>query len=188
MTIYYHGSPALFDAFDLSAAGQGTGINFGFGIYLTEVEATAVHYSQPRGMELTEKHYLYTVEIPELTEDNHLISARPVAASIVKRVEEKLGVKAPEKVMAAGKLFRKWVGKTLIGSKKNGFAEEKAAAELLDGLGVLYNVWPNAQTKPDGPKNITVFNAANVRILKVEEIEIVRKGKKWILTNRKTIR
>lgn len=187
----YHGSPVLFDRFDLSKAGDGTGIKFGFGVYLTEVEASAVHYSQPRNVELAPDHYLYTVEIPELTEDNHLVSAKPVSAIIVNKVEEKLGVKAPEKVKAQGKEFRKWVGMTITGAKKAGFAEEKAAAEFLNSVGVLYNVWPTAQTKPDGPKNIAVFEDANVHIVKREYIDVEAKkvcgSTKWVLTDRKEV-
>lgn len=179
--VLFHGSPILFDRFDLSKAGEGTGVKFGFGVYLTESESSAVHYSQPRKVDIVENHYLYTVEIPELTEDNHLSSALPVHESIVARVEEKLGVEAPSKIVAQGKEFRKWVGMTLTGSKKNGFAEEKAAAELLDSVGVLYNVWPQAQNKPDGLKNIAVFNADNVKIVKREHIEVELKCKKWVL-------
>ena len=104
--ILFHGSPFLFDKFDLSGAGEGTGIKFGFGVYLTEVEASAVHYSQPRNLELMPEHYLYTVEIPELTEGNHLASALPVSPVIINKAEAKLGVSAPEKVKAQGKEFR----------------------------------------------------------------------------------
>jgi len=179
--ILYHGSPFLFDRFDLSTAGEGTGIKFGFGIYLTEVEKSAVHYSQPRHLELMPDHYLYTIEIPDLTADNHLDSALPVAASIVSCVEKRLGAKAPEKIIAKGKEFRKWVGCTITGAKSAGFAEEKAAAELLDSLGILYNVWPTAQSKPDGPKNIAVFNVSNVMIVKRERIQIESKCGKWVL-------
>mgnify|MGYP003295279585 CR=1 FL=1 len=78
--LLFHGSPALFDRFDLSGAGEGTGIKFGFGVYLTESEKSAIHYSQPRNLELTPEHYLYTVEILDLTPDNHLVSALPVPA------------------------------------------------------------------------------------------------------------
>ena len=191
MMTLYHGSPVLFDRFDLSKAGDGTGIKFGFGVYLTEVEASAVHYSQPRNVELTLDHYLYTVEIPELTEDNHITSALPVSPIIINKVEEKLGVKAPEKVKAQGKEFRKWVGKTITGAKKAGFEEEKAAAELLNSVGVLYNVWPTAQTKPDGPKNIAVFDDANVHIVKREHIDVEAKkvcgSTKWVLTDRREV-
>lgn len=191
MMTLYHGTPFLFDKFDLSGAGEGTGIKYGFGVYLTEVEASAVHYSQPRNMELMPEHYLYTVEIPELTEDNHLTSALPVSPIIINKVEEKLGATAPEKVKDKGKEFRKWVGKTITGAKKAGFEEEKAAAEFLNSLGVLYNVWPTAQTKPDGPKNIAVFDATNVRIVKREHIDVEAKkvcgSTKWVLTDRKEI-
>lgn len=191
MMTLYHGSPVLFDRFDLSKAGDGTGIKFGFGVYLTEMEASAVHYSQPRNVELTPDHYLYTVEIPELMEDNHITSALPVSSIIINKVEEKLGVKAPEKVKAQGKEFRKWVGKTITGAKKAGFEEEKAAAELLNSVGVLYNVWPTAQTKPDGPKNIAVFDDANVHIVKREHIDVEAKkvcgSTKWVLTDRKEV-
>ena len=183
----FHGSPFLFDHFSLNGAGEGTGIKFGFGVYLTESEASAVHYSQPRNMELTEKHYLYTVEIPELTADNHLVSAQPVAESIVAKVEEKIGKKVPADKKSAGKEFRKWVGTTLTGNKKAGEAEERRAAGLLDSLGVIYNVWPQAQSKPDGLKNIAVFNAERVKIVKKEEIEIELKCKKWVLKERKEI-
>lgn len=187
MNTLFHGSPFLFDKFDLSGAGEGTGIKFGFGVYLTEVEKSAVHYSQPRHMELQPEHYLYTVEIPDLTEDNHLVSGLPVSSTIVNRVEAKLGVIVPEKVKLQGKEFRKWIGMTLTGSNKACFAEEKAAAEFLNNIGVLYNVWPTAQTKPDGPKNIAVFDAANVKIVKREKIEIENKCNKWVLVSRASL-
>ncbi|MBQ9137574.1 MAG: hypothetical protein IJX65_02935 [Alistipes sp.] len=180
----FHGSPYLFDHFDLSGAGEGTGIKFGLGVYLTEVEASAVHYSQPRNVEFMPDHYLYTVEIADLTDDNHIVSAKPVAESIIARVEQALNTVVPADKRSAGKEFRKWIGSTLTGSKKVGLEEERRAAELLDSLGVLYNVWPTAQTKPDGPKNIAVFNAARVTIVKRERIEIEFVHKKWILKNR----
>ena len=183
----YHGSPHLFDHFELTGAGKGTGIKFGHGVYLTESEASAVHYSQPRHVELSPKHYLYTVEIPDLTDDNHLISAKPVADSIIHRVEARLGTTVPEEAKNAGKELRKWIGTMLTGAKKAGPEEEKRAAEFLDSIGVIYNVWPTAQTKPDGPKNIAVFEASHTRIVKVEEIEIEQKSKKWVLKNRKPL-
>ena len=184
----YHGSPELFSAFDLSKAGEGTGVKFGFGVYLTEAEASAVHYSQPRNLEqMAPAHYLYTIEIPDLTPTNHFVSALPVNEEIVSKVQTKLGVEAPVKVLQEGKEFRKWVGMTLLGTKKSTFAEEKAAAELLNSLGVLYNVWPQAQTKPDGLKNVAVFDAANVKILKVELIELALKCKKYVLASRKDV-
>ena len=181
MITFYHGSPELFDKFDLSKAGDGTGLKFGFGVYLTESEASAVHYSQPRHQPLAKSHYLYTVEIPDLTDDNHIVSAKPVPESIVQRAEAKLGKPIPQKKTLQGKEFRKWLGLTLTGSKKVDVESERAAAEFLDGIGVFCNVWPQAQSKPDGLKNCAVFNAANVRIVKRERIEVELKGKKYVL-------
>lgn len=187
MAIFYHGSPNLFDHFELTGAGDGTGLKFGYGVYLTEVEASAVHYSQPRKQEFAQKHYLYTVEIPDLKDGEYLVSAKPVDEAIVAAIENKLGVKTPETMKAQGKEFRKWIGTTVTGAKKAGFQEEKKAAELLESIGVHYNVWSQAQSKPDGFKNIAVFDASRVRIVKVEEIEIESKGGKWVLKSRKEI-
>ena len=177
----YHGSPELFDKFDLSKAGNGTGIKFGFGVYLTESEASAVHYSQPRNQALTQDHYLYTLEIPDLTDDNHLVSAKPVHPAIIQRTEAKLGQAVPQEKAQQGKEFRKWIGMTLTRSKKVGLETEKAAAEFLDSIGVFCNVWPQAQTKPDGLKNIAVFDANKVCIKKIEHIEIELKCGKYVL-------
>ena len=171
MATFYHGSPFLFDKIDFSQAGEGTGIKFGFGVYLTESDDSAVHYAQPRNMPPMKDHYLYTVEIPELTDDNHIVSAKPVPASIIARAEAKLGQSVPEEKTLKGKEFRKWIGMTLTGGKKPGFAEEKAAAQFLDEIGVICNVWPQAQTKPDGLRNCAVFKADRVRIVKVQRIE-----------------
>ena len=181
MTKFYHGSPELFNKFDLSKAGDGTGIKFGFGVYLTESEASAVHYSQPRNLPPVKDHYLYTVEIPELSNDNHLVSAQPVPEAIVKRAEAQLGQAIPQEKTQHGKEFRKWIGMTLTNSKKVSLESEKAAAAFLDSIGVFCNVWPQAQSKPDGLKNYAVFDAKKVHILKVEHIEGKLKGEKFVL-------
>ena len=187
MITCYHGSPTLFDKFDLSNAGVGTGIKFGFGVYLTESEASAVNYSEPRphsGPRTQVKakdHYLYTIEIPELTNDNHLVSAQPVPEAIVKRAEAKLGQAIPQEKTQLGKEFRKWIGMTLTNSKKVSLESEKAAAAFLDSIGVFCNVWPQAQSKPDGLKNYAVFDANKVHILKVEHFEGKLKGEKFVM-------
>ena len=188
MITCYHGSPELFKKFDLSKAGDGTGIKFGFGVYLTESEASAVHYSQPRNQPLTKDHYLYTVEIPELTDDNHLVSAKPVNPDIVKRVGAKLGQSVPQDIILHGKEFRKWLGLTLSGCKKVCLESEKAAAVFLDSLGVFCNVWPQAQSKPDGLKNYAVFDENKVIIKKTEHIEgELKKGKFILVENSRVV-
>ena len=171
MRTFYHGSPNLFDKFDLSKTGDGTGVKFGFGIYLTESEASAIKYSQPREQPKAKERFVYTVEIPDLNEGNHLVSALPVNLNIVKRVEEKLGQPVPQKKTEKGKEFRNWLGLTLTGCKDRCLESEKAAAEFLDSIGVFCNVWPQAQSKPDGLKNCAVFNDKNVRIISRKRVD-----------------
>ena len=183
MLTFYHGSPKLFGEFELNNAGDGTGIKFGYGVYLTESEASAIHYSQPRKCALAPEHYLYTVEIPELSSDNHLTSALPVTDAIIRATEQKLDLTVPAKCAQQGKEFRKWLGCALTGAKKAGLAEEKAAAEFLDSIGVIANVWPQAQTKPDGLRNCAIFNPMRVKIIKREKIEIEDVKGKYVLVN-----
>ena len=116
-----------------------------------------------------------------MTNDNHLVSAQPVPEAIVKRAEAKLGQAIPQEKTQLGKEFRKWIGMTLTNSKKVSLESEKAAAALLDSIGVFCNVWPQAQSKPDGLKNYAVFDAKKVHILKVEHFEGKLKGEKFVL-------
>ena len=177
----YHGSPNLFDKFDPRKTGDGTGIKFGFGVYLTESEDSAVNYSHIRDQALSKDHYLYTVEIPVLTDDNHLVSAQPVHPSIIQRAEAKLGQAIPQKKTLKGKEFRKWIGMMLTDSSTRSLQSEKAAADFLDSIGVFCNVWPQAQAKPDGLKNYAVFDANKVIIKKTEHFEGVLKGKQFVM-------
>lgn len=187
MIICYHGSPNLFKAFDLSKAGTGTGIKFGAAVSLSEAFDTAVHYSQPGDRpgrphhEMAKDHYIYTVEIPDLTDDNHVFSLKPVHPNIIERTEAKLGQPIPQRIAQKGTEFLKWVGMACIGSKEVTAESKKAAATFLDSIGVFCNVWPQAQTKPNGLRNFAVYDAAKIHILKCEHIEIVRKGKKYVL-------
>ena len=63
MSTYYHGSPVIFDKFNLDSLGEGSGCKFGVGVYLTESFETAAHYSEPR-YGSADHHYVYTVEVP----------------------------------------------------------------------------------------------------------------------------
>ena len=43
METFYHGTQKLFDRFDLSHAKEGTGLKFGFGVYVTQKYESAAH-------------------------------------------------------------------------------------------------------------------------------------------------
>lgn len=170
----YHGSPKLFNQFDLSHVLEGDGkVKFGYGVYLTSSFSSAAHYS---GVNPTSTmYYVYTVEIPVIREDNHIDFKQAVNTSIIKRTEEKLGLAVPEKVTKDGKDFRKYLAKTLTGAVN--LAGEMAAAEFLDSISVDYIIWPYSWKNPDLGFNCAVFDARKIRIKQVHQVELDTKKK-----------
>ena len=185
--IFYHGSYRLFDHFTLNHLGEGEGKSkFGHGIYITSSYNTAALYAAKAAKANgKESCYVYTVEVPLLTGDNHIFSCKPVNADIVNRVEDTIGETMPEEVKSAGKLFRKYLGNLLTGqcatvkkmmSKADNVAEN-AVSEFLNKIGVVYLAWPQSQTKPDGDTNRAVLNADNIRIVKIEQVDVDEKNR-----------
>lgn len=196
--IFYHGSACCFDKFSLSYLGTGEGKSkFGHGIYITSSKETAEHYAikalerlchpyHPKGLSkrfinhlgLGGYCYIYTVEVPQLTDDNHIFSSRPVNEAIIQRAEKKVGETLPEEAKSAGKYFRKYLGNLLIGNRttvkkmisKADAEAESAAAKFLDSIGVVFLVWPHSQNKPDGDTNRAILNENNIKIIDVMEI------------------
>lgn len=185
--IFYHGTCHLFDKFSLSYLGSGEGKSkFGQGIYITSSYKTAALYaSKAAKANGKECCYVYTVEVPKLTDDNHIFSCKAVNASVVERVEKELGGVMPDEVKVAGKLFRKYLGNLLVGQKgtvkqmmaKADVAAENAVSQFLNSVGVIYLAWPQSQTKPDGETNRAVLNEHNIRIIKVEQVQVDDKNK-----------
>jgi len=178
MAIYYHGTSSLFREFSMEHLFEGKGnYKFGIGIYLSESYKTAAHYAIPSA----DVHYIYTVECPDLTDDNHLVSVLPVNESLVKRVEKKLGCTIPQRHLTKGKYFRKFIGNTVLGKKptfnKASVDAEKAASAFLKSIGVEFLIWPRAQRCPNGEKNIAVLNTDNIKILKIEKVKLDSKGR-----------
>ena len=147
---------------------------------MTEVYTSAAHYAYNKKRPERTDYYVYTLEIPDMTDDNHLFSTRPVHPSIVERTEKALGEQIPEEAKTAGKLFRKYVGNKLTGKegtvkKLIGSADldaEKAAAKFFSEIGLEFFAWPQAQTNPDGPTNRVVLNIDKIRIVRIDKVEL----------------
>ncbi len=145
---FYHGSSAEpFDRFSLEHALEGDGkVKFGWGVYVTEKYTTAAHYAFNKHRLENRDFYVYTVEIPDRSDDNclSLLKGVPVTDSIVKRVEAKLGTTIPAEAKVEGIPFRKFLANKLSGLDlpvkkmidKATVAGEKAASELLSSVGV----------------------------------------------------
>ena len=172
MATYYHGSSKLFDRFDLAHALEGDGkVKYGYGVYVTSSYRSAAHYA---GTNPTAQHYyVYTVEIPEKTEDNFIAIRQPVPISIVQRAEAKLGVAIPEKVKLDGKVFRKYLAEQLTGEVD--LEGEKAASRFLLSIGVEFIEWPFLWKYPDRGTNRAVLDDGKVRLLQVEEVDLDKK-------------
>lgn len=174
MVQFFHGTSVVFDRFDLAHILEGDGkIDFGYGVYLTSSKNSAGHYSGSN--KSASEHYIYSVFIPELTEDNHIDFKQSVHPNIIKRAEQKLQECIPFKMTLDGKDFRKYIAKTLTGSVDlNG---ERAAAEFLDSIGVKYICWPYCWRKPNLGTNLAVFNADKIQIVRIEQVKLSSKQK-----------
>ena len=178
---FYHGSCYLFDKFSSAFLGAGEGKSkFGHGIYITSSYNTAALYAAKAAKANSKEYcYVYTVEVPLLTDDNHIFSCKPVNAYVVQRVEKEIGEAIPDEVKSAGKLFRKYLGNLLTGQRttikkmmsKADAAAENAVSEFLNKIGIVYLAWPQSQTKPDGDTNRAVLNENDIKIIKIEQVE-----------------
>ena len=179
--IFYHGSCYLFDWFSLSCSGFGEGKSkFGHGIYITSSYKTAALYASKAAKANGKSHcYVYTVEVPAFTNDNHIFSCKRVNKEIVSRAEKAIDETIPEEVTTTGKYFRKYLGNLLTGQRsttkkmmsKAYASAENAVSEFLNKIGVVYLAWPQSQTKPDGETNRAVLNENDIKIVKIEQVK-----------------
>ena len=183
MAIYYHGSSALFTQFDLAHALEGTSkLKFGYGVYLTSSFRSAAHYSGASKNATT--HYVYTVDVPDITEDNYIAFKQPVNETIIKRAEAELGMPIPAKAAADGKDFRKFLAQYFseqidvdIRPDKNKLHTlkligEQDASEFLRSIGVEYITWPYSWRNPQLGMNIAVFDDSKIKIVSIHQVEL----------------
>ena len=187
MEVFYHGTCRLFDSFDPNRLGSGEGKSkFGHGIYITSsYETAALYASKVAKCHGSDCKYVYTLEVPNLTDDNHVFSCKPVNPKVAERLETALGETIPEEAKSLGKFFRKYIGNVLVGNRKTikqmtGSASseaEDAVTKFLNENDVIFLAWPQAQTKPDGDTNRAVLNAECIKILKIEQVQTNDKNK-----------
>ena len=181
--ILYHGTTKKFDHFDLTHLGEGEGKSkFGVGHYATSVYETAALYA---GKCKGGTKYVYTLDVPELTDFNHIVSAKPPHESIVKKAEEHVEL-IPDLAKSSGKAFRKYIGNLLIGNKGTvkkmigslSIEGEIEVSKFLYKIGVLYLVWAQSQSKPDnGQINVAILDDSIINIKKIEKVKLDEKGR-----------
>ena len=181
--ILYHGTTKKFDHFDLTHLGEGEGKSkFGVGHYASSVYDTAALYA---GKCKGETKYVYTLEVPELTDFNHIVSAKPPHQVIIEKAEEQIG-QIPDEAKSSGKSFRKYIGNLIIGNKGTvkkmisslSIEGEIEVSKFLYEIGVLYLVWAQSQATPDNGKiNVAILDDSIITIKKIETVELDEKGK-----------
>ena len=181
--ILYHGTTSKFDHFDLTHLGEGEGKSkFGVGHYASTVYATAALYA---GKCKGRTKYVYTLEVPDLTDSNHIVSAKPPHKSIIEKAEEHIG-QIPDEAKSSGKAFRKYIGNHLLGNKGTvkkmtgslSTEGEIKVSKFLYEIGVLYLVWAQSQACPDnGQINVAILDDSIIEIKKIEKVKLDEKGK-----------
>ena len=181
--IVYHGTTSKFDHFDLTHLGEGEGKSkFGVGHYASTVYDTAALYA---GKCKGKTKYVYTLDIPDLTDANHIVSAKPPHQAIIEKLEERFG-QIPDEAKSSGKYFRKYIGNLLLGNKGTvkkmigslSTEGEIKVSKFLYEIGVLYLVWAQSQATPDnGQINVAILDDSIIKIKKIEEVELDEKGK-----------
>jgi len=172
MPTFYHGTHQLFDKFDLSHALEGDGkVKFGFGVYVTSKYESAVHYSASN--KSATEHYVYILEVPDKTENNHIAFKQTINPSVVAKAEKKLGHTIPAKFTEDGKEFRKYLAKELTGHMD--IEGEKAASKFLVSIGVIFICWPYSWKNPSLGDNMAVLNESVIKIIKVDKVNPEKK-------------
>lgn len=181
--IVYHGTTSKFDHFDLAHLGEGEGKSkFGVGHYASSVYDTAALYA---GKCKGKTKYVYTLNVPDLTDSNHIVSAKPPHKAIIEKVEERFG-QIPDEAKSLGKYFRKYIGNLIIGNKGTvkkmigslSTEGEIEVSKFLYGIGVLYLVWAQSQSRPDNGKiNVAILDGSIIEIKKIEEVKLDENGK-----------
>ena len=165
MQTFYHGTSVLFPKFDLSHALEGDGkVKFGYGVYVTSHYRSAAHYAGANPA--ATQYYVYTVEVPDMRDDNYIAFKEPVVPAIVLRAEKKLGETIPEKFTKDGKDFRKFLAKKLTG--KVDLQGEKVASVFLLDIGVDFIVWPYNWKNPSLGTNRAILDDSKVIIKSVD--------------------
>ena len=166
MGVFYHGAHSLFEKFTKSCAGS-QGFKCGYGVYVTSVYSFAAQCTNDTNGD----HYVYTVEIPEKTETNHIAYKRPVHKNVVQAVRQALGIVLSPVETGDGWKFIEALEKHFREGRKTVTVKDaKKVAEALLAAGVELIEWPYVWTDYSQGVNMTVLDAAKVKIKSVEKV------------------
>lgn len=133
---------------------------------MTSKYESAAHYSASN--KTATEHYVYTLEVPDKTEKNHIAFKQSINPTILSKSEKKLGHTIPTKFTEDGKEFRKYLAKELTGHID--IEGEKAASKFLVSIGVIFICWPYSWKNPALGDDMAVLDESVITITKVDKV------------------
>lgn len=179
--IVYHGSGAKFDAFGHSHMGEGEGAQaYGWGAYVTESEGVGREYGKVASYRSGNGRFLYTVEIPDDSNNAYIPFDEVVPNNVINEVKEAIDVLLDTNHFAnwyaedmgmdntykvfrpgmTGEMLYKTVSKYLVGDEK--------ASKFLNDMGFVGIKYPTnymSGGNRKGQNNYVIFNERDAKII-----------------------
>lgn len=158
----YHGSPHLFDKFDIGKLGTGEGSQiFGHGLYVAESPEVAKQYAETVGsLKNQSTNYLYTVDLPDKYVEKMLDLDAPFKkqSTFIRKVFEKDFQMDPD--ITGQELYE-----GLLSELRN---DPVKVADFLSEMGITGTKYFDALSrgKGKGTKNFAVFDDKILKIMK----------------------
>jgi hypothetical protein len=158
----YHGSPYLFDKFDLSKAGSNSGQDYGYGLYFTSSPKVANAYTKPIGSQnVKDAGNVYKVDIPDEYIPKMINWSSYKQTPEVKEIFKKHGLSAEG---SGEDLYFEAIKKA--GSSDENKSGFQKAAEYLDSIGIKGVTYPNRGVGDmKDAQNYVLFNPSQIPIL-----------------------
>lgn len=162
----YHGSPYLFDKFDLEKAGSNSGQDYGYGTYLSSSPDVANAYTKAFGSKNNKDvGNVYKVDIPDEYMPKMLNWSSYQQTPEVKEIFKKNGL--PIEGSGEDLYFEAIKKAGSSDENKSGFQK---AAEYLDSIGIKGVKYPNrAVGNTQDAQNYVLFNPSQIKILETKK-------------------
>jgi hypothetical protein len=158
----YHGSPAIFNKFDLKKAGNNSGQDYGYGTYFSPSPDVANAYTKAFGSKNNKDvGNVYKVDIPDEYMPKMINWSSYKQTPEVKEIFKKNGLSAEG---SGEDLYFEAIKKA--GSSDENKSGFQKAAEYLDSIGIKGVTYPNrAVGDTKDAQNYVLFNPSQIKIL-----------------------
>ena len=160
----YHGSPAIFNKFDLEKAGNNSGQDYGYGTYFSSSPDVANAYTKAFGSKNNKDvGNVYKVDIPDEYMPKMINWSSYKQTPEVKEIFKKNGLSAEG---SGEDLYFEAIKKA--GSSDENKSGFQKAAEYLDSIGIKGVTYPNrAVGDTKDAQNYVLFNPSQIKILEI---------------------